>query len=113
MSPTARYVALYVLYVAALHAFDGPWRDWKRGRRGAIDKWTLTHLAWGALAARMGVPEDVFMALGAANELGEYAVRRARPDLLWGSPESGPNVLTDVAANWIGYKLGRRLPPAR
>lgn len=106
MSATARFVALYGAYVAALHLVDGPWRNWKRGRPSA-DPWTVTHVAWGVVARRMGLGRAEFLTLGALNELTEWGVRAFRPDLLWGSPESPANVALDMAANWAGWELGR------
>jgi hypothetical protein len=105
-----RYVALYGAYVVALHAIDGPWKRWKQGREGkALDPWTLQHVLWGAIAYRMGVDRSQLVALGTANEVVEAGVRTFRPDLLWGTPESPANVIVDVAANWAGWELAKRL----
>lgn len=102
-----RFVGLYAAYVASLHAFDGPWKRWPKGR--AVDPWTLTHVAWGAVAHRMGLSRSQIMVLGIVNEIGEALVRRHRPDLLWGTPEGPYNTLVDLAANVVGYELARRV----
>lgn len=100
------FVATYAAYVLFLHAVDGPWRRWKKGRqRPAVDPWTLQHLGWGAIARAWGLTREEFFALGLANEAVELATRIARPDLLWGSPESLPNVAVDIAANAAGFEL--------
>jgi hypothetical protein len=105
-----KYVGAYAAYVAFLHAVDGPWRHWKRGRSGqALDPWTLQHVLWGAIAERMGVDRDQLMALSTVNEAVEAGVRTFRPDLLWGTPESPANVIMDLVANWAGWELARRL----
>lgn len=105
-----KFVALYGAYVAGLHLIDGPWRSWKRGHEGQpVDPWTASHVVWGMIANRMGVPLEQFMALGTINEAVEVGVRAVRPDLLWGTPESPANVITDMAANWAGWELANRL----
>lgn len=104
MSPTTKYLLAYAGYVATVHLVDGPWRHWSTG--SAVDGWTATHVAWGILAKKMGVPLGTFMALGALNEAGEALLRRSRPDLLWGSPETSANVAVDLAANYVGWRLG-------
>ncbi len=43
------FLGIYALYVAGLHLIPGPWKNWKRGRW--VDKWTLTHILWGAVKA--------------------------------------------------------------
>lgn len=103
---TLAYCALYAVYVAALHAIDGPWRRWKEERPGkAVDGWTATHIVWGMIGRRMGVSEHDVLILSTLNEAVEAGVRTFRPDLLWGSPESAANVLTDMVATYAGYKL--------
>jgi hypothetical protein len=102
----AAFGGLYAGYVVFLHAVDGPWRHWKDGREGeAVDLWLVQHLLWGAIAQRMGLsPKQLFM-LGTVNELVEFGVRKLRPDLLWGSPESGANVALDLIGNIAGWLI--------
>lgn len=101
-------MAWYAAYVAALHVVPGPWRQWKRDHAGsAIDPWTWTHLVWGLIAERMGISRRDFSIMGVTNEVVELGVRKARPDLLWGSPETAGNVIVDLAANALGWELGR------
>lgn len=107
-----KFLALYSSYVVALHLVPGPWRSWKvgrAGRLGPVDLWSLTHVVWGVIAVRLGLNQADFMKLGAVNELVEAGIRATRPDLLWGSPETLPNVAADLAANWLGFKLGEAL----
>ena len=106
MSPKIAYVLSYGAYVAILHAVDGPWRSWKVGREGkTLDPWTLQHVAWGALAGLAGITQLELLGLGVLNELVELGVRRARPDLLWGSPETIANVAGDLVAAALGRAL--------
>lgn len=100
-----KFLALYSGYVAALHTFDGPWREWKRDG-DTVDNWTWTHVAWGMIARRMGLGRGEFMVLGALNEVVELGVRTWRPDLLWGTPESTANVVVDLASNLVGWEAG-------
>jgi len=100
---TSRYVLFYLLYVVAIHAIDGPWRQWTKGR--VIDPWTLTHVIWGVIARKMHVPFTTYMFLAVLNEVGEALARTYAPHLTWGTPESGWNVTMDLVANAIGYKL--------
>lgn len=105
---TIPYIGLYAAYVAFLHAVPGPWRQWKK-KPAALDTWTLTHLAWGALAQRMGLSVKEVMALGTVNEAIEAYIRLYRPDLLWGTPETARNVLLDLAATYAGWGAARAL----
>lgn len=101
-----KYAGSYALYVAFLHAVDGPWRDWKEGREGqAVDPWTGQHVLWGALGSYMGLGPGQVLVLSTINELVEWGVRTYRPDLLWGSPESPQNVFMDLVATLAGWKL--------
>jgi len=107
MSPTTKYLGMYAAYVGALHLMDGPWRHWSKGR--VVDPWTLTHVAWSVLGQRMGLPLKTVMGLTVANEIIEAALRRQRPDLLFGTPEGAANVAADIAANYVGYIAAQRL----
>lgn len=101
----------YGAYVAFLHAVSGPWRTWKEGREGKVlDPWTLQHVLWGAIAQRWGLSQNELLALGVVNELGEYVTRSLRPDLLWGTPETGANVAADLASAALGHALAEQLP---
>lgn len=97
------YSALYGLYVLYLHTTPGPWRAWKQEAGAAIDPWFATHLAWGALAKLVGIGPGALLGLGALNEIVEAELRRRRPDLLWGTPESLPNVAMDLVGNQAGW----------
>ena len=98
----ARYLAAYAIYVAALHLIPGPWQR-ERERGGTLDLWTLTHVAWGAIGRRMGLDLGTVTGLAVLNELGELAIRRLRPDLVWGFDEPPANRLLDVAATAAGW----------
>ena len=98
------FVAAYGAYFAFLHVVDGPWRHWKK-TPGVYDNWTLTHLAWAALAKRWGITFNELMTLTVVNEGLEYALRQTRPDLLFGTEESWGNVARDVAYTALAYKL--------
>lgn len=109
MTPAGRFVAYYAAYVAALHMIDGPWRHWKQGHAGSsIDPWTVTHVAWGVIAARMGLTRNQVLVLSALNEVAEHGARALRPDLLWGTPETPANVVVDLAATWAGWEVARQ-----
>ena len=78
-----------------------------------VDSWTWTHVAFGALAHRMGLSLGEITALGAANEVGEAWIRSNRPDWLWGEPERLGNIAADTVANPVGWLLADRLFPRR
>ncbi len=110
MNGLQKYILAYGAYVAFLHAVPGPWRRWKEGREGKVfDWWSVQHVLWGALAERWGLSRVQLLALGLANEGVEYAVRKARPDLLWASPESPRNVGADLLAAALGHALAQGL----
>lgn len=98
-----KFLTAYAAYVVTLHTVPGPWQQWKRGK--FVDMWTLTHIAWSMVGKRMGVPLPTMMALSVANEIGEAWIRRNRKEWLWAEPESITNIATDIAANYVGYKL--------
>ena len=100
---TGGFLAIYAAWVVLVNTTPGPWRSWNRGAR--IDTWTGTHVAFGVLAQRMGLSLAQITALGAINEVGEAWIRAHRPDLLWGEPESPPNIAVDIAANAAGWLL--------
>lgn len=104
MSPTAKFITAYAGYVAAIHLIpNGPWTKWKKGR--VVDAWTLTHVAWSIIAKEMGVSLKSLMTLATINEVGEAIMRRARPDLAFGSPEGPLNVTADLVTNYAAYRL--------
>jgi hypothetical protein len=98
-----RFLAVYAAWVVLVNTTPGPWRGWSRGAQ--IDTWTGTHVAFGALAQRMGLSLAQITALGVANEVGEAWIRAHRPDLLWAAPESRQNIAVDIAANAAGWLL--------
>lgn len=99
--------ALYAGYVALLHIIPGPWRHWSRGK--IFDEWMLTHLAGGVVAQYLGVSYKDYLILSVGNEAVEAGIRKYRPDLLWGEPESFGNVIGDLATGFLGYEATRRL----
>ena len=110
MNRIVTFSLAYGAYVVFLHAVRGPWRQWKVGREGRIlDPWTTQHVMWGAIARAWGISQGQLLALGAANELIEYATRVKRPDLLWGSPESPANVVADLTGSAVGWWLADKL----
>jgi len=101
-----KFILTYVAYVAAINTLPGPWEKWKEGFEGKpLDKWSLTHVAWGAIARAMGVTFDELIMLSASNEVLDQAIRTQNPSLLWGEPESPANVAADIALNLVGFKL--------
>jgi hypothetical protein len=103
-----KYCVLYGGYVVFLHAVDGPWRHWKT-EPATLDPWTLQHVLWGALGQHMGLGPAQILVLSSINELVEFGVRKLRPDLLWGTPETTSNVFMDLVATLAGYKLAEVL----
>ncbi len=101
----AGFLLAYALYVAFLNTVPGPWRDWKGEKAKATDPWTLQHVIWGAIASAAGYSQKELLALGLLNELVELAVRRLRPDLLWGTPETPANVVVDLLAAALGHRV--------
>ena len=100
------YSAAYGATVAMLHLVDGPWKRWPKGQ--LIDNWTYTHIAWGVLAKIWGLSLEQITALTVINELGEAWVRKNRPNLLFGSPESAPNIGMDISTTLVAFRL---MPP--
>lgn len=98
------FIAAYGAYFVFLHAVDGPWTGWKK-KPGLYDNWTLTHLAWAAIAKRWGITLEELMIMTVANEGAEWVLRQTRPDLLFGTEESWGNVARDVALTALAYKL--------
>jgi hypothetical protein len=103
----AGFLAIYAAWVVLVNAAPGPWRRWTRGQ--TVDPWTLTHVAFGALAYEKGLSLVELNVLGVLNEAAEAGLRRRRPDLLWGEPESGSNIVADVAANSAGWLAWRAI----
>lgn len=104
----AQYICLYGGCVLAVNTINGPWRNWSRGT--VLDMWTLTHVFWGWLGAKMDQSLGQQLALASSNELLEFFLRKYRPDLLWGEREAPWNIPADVAGNIFGWKLGSRRP---
>lgn len=105
----AQYICLYGAFVVAANGIKGPWWSWSRGT--AIDMWTLTHILWGWLGARMDQSFGQQLALASSNEILEFFLRKYRPDLLWGEAEPGLNVPIDIAANALGWRMGAQNRP--
>lgn len=104
-----RYVAAYVVYVAFLHAYPGPWRKWGGEQRTVFDTWTLTHIIWGSVAGYLSLEFTTFTALGIFNEMVESYLRHIKFLGLWGEPEGKKNVAIGIAANSLGWLLGNHL----
>lgn len=105
----AQYLGLFAAWVGFIYVTPGPWRNWSKGK--SLDMWTLTHVVWGAIGARMHQSFNQQMALAVANEALEAWFKPRFPDLPWGEPEPALNVPLDVAANALGWWIGRQ--PAR
>lgn len=78
--------------------------------RTPLDRWTLAHLASGALAARLGVPLPGFILGSVLYEAVEHKLESPGGHPFFGSkrPEALANVAVDLAAGALGYQLGRR-----
>lgn len=61
----------------------------------------------------MGLHPTKILILSSINELVEAQVRKQRPDLLWGTPESPNNVFMDIVATLAGWKLAEVLLGAK
>jgi hypothetical protein len=103
--PLVRYLLAYGIYVAFLHVVKGPWQAGRTTPGRAFDGWTITHLVWGAISRAFGLSWSTVTMLGVVNEIGELAVHRYRPDLVWGYPETRANRLLDVLATSAGWFL--------
>lgn len=107
MEPLSRFLLAYGAYVAAVNLVDGPWKQWEKGQW--VDAWTLTHVAWGVIAERMGLSLEQITALAVLNEVGEAVIRRNRSDLAFGSPESPANIAVDVGTTVGAWAASREL----
>lgn len=77
-----------------------------RRNQDFADAWTWVHLGSGALAAVLGVPVGLFAAGSVAYEiLEQYLEQDSKNPFGTQTPESGVNVLGDLAANALGYWL--------
>lgn len=101
MSPNARYISYFLGTVTALHVIDGPWHRWSTDK--AFDPWTLTHVGWGIIAAKMNITPRDYWLMVAANGLVEALSRAQKLPIVWGSKETPGNVIVDVLANAAGY----------
>jgi len=74
----------------------------------ALDKWTIAHAATGLCAAKLGMPLRQYLALAVAYELLEHSIESPRGSVFLGTkrPETRINVLTDLLAGVVGYRLG-------
>ena len=115
------YVVTYGVFVYALHAIKPlteATSQWKaQSGNGHVDKWLYFHAFWGVLARLYGLSGGETLGLAVVNEGGEALVRRYRPDLLWGTPESSKNVALDLVVTGMGWALTdeaiRRRPSSR
>ena len=98
------YITAYLVAVGIVHVTPGPWNHWSKGR--AVDTWTLTHILWGFIGAKMNQSLGQQMILATLNEVAEAIIRKQRPDLTWGTPEPDFNVPMDLIANAAGWYLG-------
>ena len=73
----AGFLAIYAAWVVLVNAAPGPWRKWSRGE--TVDPWTLTHVAFGALAYEKGLSLGEINALGILNEAGQTSWRTLPP----------------------------------
>ena len=103
-SQLTAYILSYLAFGYIGLKFEGPWKRWSTGR--AVDIWTLTHVFWGWLGARMNQSFAQQMTLAGINEIFEFFLRRYRPDIVWGEGEPGLNVPVDLLSNAIGWRLG-------
>ena len=102
-----RFVGAYFAVAVFMNVVPGPRQRWDKGQ--VIDKYTWAHVAWGAIAERMGVTAEQLLALSVCNEVGEAVIRRNWPQLTWGAPETPANIALDIGANMAGWELARRL----
>lgn len=77
-----------------------------RRNRDFVDAWTWVHVGAGALAAAAGVPAGLFAAGSVAYEVFEQFYERGSNAFGTSIPESGANVLGDLAFNALGYWIG-------
>lgn len=99
------YLTAYAVYALALNVTPGPWHQWPKG---TLDKWTATHVVWGALGAAYGLPPGTMAALAVGNEVAELGIRKVTGGrALWGERETAANRVLDVAATLAGYSLAR------
>lgn len=103
MNRVLSYSAAYMIYVTLLHQMEGPWKSWDKG--DVIDAWTITHIVWGALGKKWGLSPSEMTVLAALNEVGEALVRKYRKDLLFGSPETVANIVTDIVVTVAAYAI--------
>jgi hypothetical protein len=76
-----------------------------------LDKWSAVHVATGLGAGAVGLSFPWAMGLAAAYEIVEYAHEWPKGSILFGSkrPESGINVVADLAVFAVGWWLGRKI----
>lgn len=105
----AQYICLYGLFGLVGLTVKGPWKHWSTGK--AIDPWTLTHILWGWIGARMDQSFKQQITLASFNEILEVFLRKYRPDIIWGEGEPGWNVPVDLVANALGWRMGSQNRP--
>ena len=99
----ASFLAAYAAYVAFLHAVDGPWKRWEHGR--LVDKWTVLHAAWGALAKAWGITERELLALSAVQITAETVVDNFFPEMALERDEPWTNYVTDSLATVLAWRM--------
>lgn len=73
-----------------------------------LDAWTVTHVATGYTAAKLGLSLGWYFGLSVAYELIEHQMETPDGSKIFGTkrPESLINVLADLGSGVAGYKLG-------
>lgn len=85
--------------------------------RAALDRYSVTHAAWGAVSERVGLPASVAVGASVAFEAIENEIKR-EIEWIWPdpTPDSFDNHVGDVASFAFGYVASRALrvyPDAR
>lgn len=80
-----------------------------------VDSWTIVHVLSGIAAGAVGLSPLTFAALSVGYEVLEYAHEWPKGSKLFGSkrPESGANIVVDLAANTLGFVVGAYLARRR
>ncbi len=75
----------------------------------AVDAWTFSHVAVGYVAAKLDISLKTYLGLAVVYELVEYSMETPHGSKFFGTkrPESGINMVVDVAAGAAGHWLGK------
>lgn len=76
--------------------------------RSALDKWTFAHLGLGAVLRYRGWSFGQALALAVVWEIIEWPLLESR--IPGRRNESRINLVTDIAANMVGWSLAKNLP---